>query len=236
MVMRKTLQSCQFFLVGALVLCLGKALIFKNRGAKSQISSSTNNNCPPGLYNDSAIHCHFMELALEQAREAGRRGEVPIGAIVVRPDVKGNHIILSSAHNLVETDFDATSHAELLAMRQAARKQKNWRLLNCTLYTTLEPCPMCLSAAQAFRISTIVYGAPDLRVGAIESYLRLLDINHPTHNIDGVVSGVLRNESATLMRNFFRERRQMGKATPMQHSASLLRNRIRKILQSGGMK
>lgn len=149
-----------------------------------------------------------MNLALLQAQEAGLKGEVPIGALIVQRREKGDPIILSAAHNLVETHHDASSHAELLALRQAAKKIKNWRLLNTTLYTTLEPCPMCLSAAQAFRVSTIVYGAPDLRLGAIETHIRLLDVRHPIHNIDDVVPGILQDESASLMRSFFRQRRQ----------------------------
>lgn len=158
-----------------------------------------------------------MNLALLQAKQAGEKGEVPIGALIVQRSESGDPIILSAAHNLVETNHDASSHAELLALRQAAQKIKNWRLLNATLYTTLEPCPMCLSAAQAFRVSKIVYGAPDLRLGAIDTYLRLLDVRHPIHNIDDVISGVLQEESASLMRSFFRQQRQAA-TPPMQKS------------------
>jgi tRNA(adenine34) deaminase len=170
--------------------------------------------------NQTEVHTHFMSRALEQARKAGELGEVPIGALIVQRDENGNFVILSEAHNLVETQFDASSHAELLAMRHAARKIKNWRLLNSTLYTTLEPCPMCLSAAQAFRVSSIVYGAPDLRLGAIETHLRLLDIRHPIHNIDAVVPGVLGNQSAAMMRSFFRQRRTTGSRSSMLQSKS----------------
>jgi tRNA(adenine34) deaminase len=158
-----------------------------------------------------------MNLALLQAQQAGEKGEVPIGALVVQRRESGDLIILSAAHNLVETRHDASSHAELLALRQAAKKIKNWRLLNTTLYTTLEPCPMCLSAAQAFRVSTIVYGAPDLRLGAIDTYIRLLDVRHPIHNIDDVVPGILQEESSFLMRSFFRQRRR-ATSSSMQKS------------------
>jgi tRNA(adenine34) deaminase len=181
-----------------------------------------------GLINETAVHQHFMSLALDQARHAGELGEVPVGAVIVQRDQDGNFVLLSEAHNLVERDFDASSHAELLAMRQAAKKMKNWRLLNTTLYTTLEPCPMCLSAAQAFRVTSIVYGAPDLRLGAIETHLKLLDIRHPMHNIDTVVPGVLGNQSADMMRSFFRQRRNMDSLAPVPW-ARLVKTRIRSI-------
>ena len=159
-----------------------------------------------------------MKMALAQARKAELRGEVPIGAIVVQKNNQGIPVVISEAHNLVEMQNDASSHAELLALRQAAKKIKNWRLINATLYTTLEPCPMCLSAAQAFRVSSIVYGAPDIRLGAIETYVRLLDIRHPLHNIDNVTPRILEEESASMMRSFFRQKRQKD-ATSMTRAA-----------------
>lgn len=179
--------------------------------------------------NETAVHEHFMKLAMRQAQRAEKRGEVPIGAIVVQRNGAGWPIVLSEAHNLVETQYDASSHAELLALRQAAKKLKNWRLLNSTLYTTLEPCPMCLSAALAFRVSSIVYAAPDLRLGAIKTHIRLLDVQHPMHAIDEVIPGVLENESAALMRSFFRKRRQKNRPPP-EHSA-FYKGTIRKLLQ-----
>ena len=174
---------------------------------------------------------HIMGLALEQAKEAGEKyGEVPIGAIVIQPiddDYQGEKTrnkeelgiinrkvhIISHGRNEIETLQCASAHAEMQALRSAAQKLQNWRLLNATLYTTLEPCPMCLSAAQAFRISRIVYGAPDLRLGAIETYIKLLDYPHPFHGSDALeVTGAVRAEEASkLLVNFFRERRKMGK-------------------------
>ena len=162
----------------------------------------------PETHNATMVHNHFMGMALQQARRAGKMGEVPIGAVVVRPTRDGRYEILSQAYNLVETRQDASAHAELLALKQAAKKVKNWRLLNATLYASLEPCPMCLTACQAFRISSIVYAAPDLRLGAIESHVRLLDIPHPFHSVQEVVPGIQKNESAELLRSFFRERRK----------------------------
>jgi tRNA(adenine34) deaminase len=167
-----------------------------------------------------------MDLALKQARKAESKDEVPIGAVVIERREDGTFQILSQAYNLVETKHDASAHAEMLALRQAANRVKNWRLANTTLYTTLEPCPMCLAAAQAFRVSSIVYGAPDLRLGAIETHIRLLDVVHPFHTIDEVVPGVLGNESSFLLKNFFRERRK--KPSSLQKSASF-RARLKRL-------
>jgi tRNA(adenine34) deaminase len=120
--------------------------------------------------------------------------------------------ILSRARNSVEQKQDASAHAELIALRTAARTINNWRLQDCILYTTLEPCPMCLAAAQAFRIDEIVYGAPDLRLGAVQTYMKLLDdYQHPYHTISSVVPGVLEDTSAGLLRDFFRSRRKQTK-------------------------
>ena len=162
----------------------------------------------------------FMQLALVEARKAAKRGEVPIGAVVVRSldheigeDTnkleKCSFQVLSRASNQVEERRDASAHAEILAMRKAATNNADasWRLLDTTLYTTVEPCVMCLSAAQAFRVGRIVYGAPDLRLGAIDTYANLLDQPHPFHNIDHVVRGLHEYDSARLLRDFFRQQR-----------------------------
>jgi tRNA(adenine34) deaminase len=167
---------------------------------------------------------HLMGLALEQAREAGDKyGEVPIGAIVVEQfqDSNSTNIhedgievsILSHGQNQIETKHDASAHAETQSLRSAAKAVQNWRLLNATLYSTLEPCPMCLSAAQAFRVKRIVYGAPDLRLGAVETYMNLLDYPHPFHSSDAmeVIGGVRAEEAKTLLVDFFRARRKKGK-------------------------
>jgi tRNA(adenine34) deaminase len=172
------------------------------------------------------IHTHFMKLALEQAAAAAVQGEVPIGAVVVRRmestsshlDLDGDqqqdqpdqvYLVLSVARNAVEETHDASAHAELLALRAAATNQQppNWRLSSpshttttTTLYSTLEPCPMCLTAAQAFRIQHIVYGARDDRLGAVETHMRLLqDYQHPFHNITYVTPGVQADKSAGVL-------------------------------------
>lgn len=177
------------------------------------------------------IHSEMMRYALEEARVAGQMGEVPIGAIVVREIQPGRETVLSSGNrssqtttntntrqfelistgrNLVETNTDASAHAELEAMKKAASRVGNWRLLNATLYSTLEPCPMCLAAAQAFRCKSVVYGAPDMRLGAVETHIRLLENKHPYHDVEAI-GGVLAEESAAMLRDFFRRRRTQGR-------------------------
>ena len=108
----------------------------------------------------------WMSLALEEARLAMQEGEVPVGAVIVR-----NGLLLSRAHNLCERETDATAHAECLAIGQACRKASSWRLSDCTLYVTLEPCPMCAGAAVNARVGRIVYAAKDPRAGALGSLL-----------------------------------------------------------------
>lgn len=189
------------------------------------IPSDTSENDAQKIVDD-----YLMGLALDQAREAGEKyGEVPIGALVAETicDSSKNITteegtgtgtaikvsILSYGQNQIETHHDASAHAETQSLRAAAKRVKNWRLLNATLYSTLEPCPMCLSASQAFRVKRIVYGAPDLRLGAVETYMNLLDYPHPFHNSDAmeVVGGVRAEEAKTLLVDFFRERRKRSK-------------------------
>jgi tRNA(adenine34) deaminase len=174
----------------------------------------------------NVIHEHFMTMALEQSIVAGKCGEVPIGALVVRNvtdnDANGGNDphqpsvhrlqVLGSSHNQVEQKYDASAHAELLAMRQAARRIRNWRLQSCTLYSTLEPCVVCLASCQAFRVSRVVYGASDFRLGAVHSHIALLDMaQHPFHNVTSVIGGVHNTTSAELLRSFFRSRRAKKK-------------------------
>jgi tRNA(adenine34) deaminase len=166
------------------------------------------------IQNATERHIKYMQMALNQARLAGEHDEVPIGAILVQRCPDGSFRVLSQARNSMEATHDASAHAEMLAMRQAAKRIGNWRLLNSTLYSTLEPCPMCLAAAQAFRVEEIVYGAPDLRLGAIETYMQMLEHQHPIHNIDSVVPGILKEESANMMKSFFRQRRTQTRRYP----------------------
>ena len=144
----------------------------------------------------------LMRAALEQAELARRQGEVPVGAVLVSPSGE----VIAAARNQVETLSDASAHAEMLCLREAARKTRNWRLHGATMYCTLEPCAMCLAAMQAFRIERLVYGAPDLRLGAVESWVELLEHRHPFHTLD-VRGGVLADDAAAMMREFFASRR-----------------------------
>jgi len=143
-----------------------------------------------------------MRAALEEALLAFAKDEVPIGAVLVY-----NGEIIARAHNQVESLQDATAHAEILCLRQASKKLNNWRLLESTLYTTLEPCSMCAGALILSRVKNLVWGAPDIRQGAGGSWIDLLNIPHPIHNLL-IKQGVLAGESARLMKEFFQNKRK----------------------------
>jgi tRNA(adenine34) deaminase len=147
-----------------------------------------------------------MAIALDEARAAASRGEVPVGAVVV-DDATGT--IIARAGNAVEASHDATAHAELRALRAAAQSVRNWRLQDATLYCTLEPCVVCLGAAYAFRVPRVVFGAPDHRLGAAGSWLDLPAETHPFHAL-AIRGGVRADESARLLKDFFRDRRKAG--------------------------
>jgi tRNA(adenine34) deaminase len=143
-----------------------------------------------------------MEAALAEARLAAEAGEVPIGAIAVHEGV-----ILARGQNRVMRDLDPTAHAEIVALRAAAAALGNYRLGGCTLYVTLEPCAMCAGAMIHARIDKLVFAATDPKAGACGSVLSVL--NHPKLNHQmWAERGILAEESAELLRNFFRERRQ----------------------------
>lgn len=145
----------------------------------------------------------FMEEALVEARLAYSKGEVPIGAVLVH---QGE--IIARAHNRVEELQDATAHAEMLCLQSAAKKLGNWRLVDTILYCTLEPCAMCAGAMILSRIQKLVWAAPDLRQGADGSFVSFLQASHPIHQIE-VELGPYREESAALMRQFFKGRRNL---------------------------
>ncbi|MGE3954253.1 MAG: tRNA adenosine(34) deaminase TadA [Parachlamydiales bacterium] len=144
----------------------------------------------------------FMLEALKEAKKAYRAGEVPVGAIIVS---EGR--IIARGHNQVELLRDASAHAEMLTLTVASSALSNWRLTGTTLYSTLEPCAMCLGAMLLARIDRLVWGAPDLRHGANGSWVDLLKEPHPTHTLT-VTSGILREPCAMLMQQFFQERRR----------------------------
>ena len=143
----------------------------------------------------------YMEEALKEARLAFEKDEVPVGAVVV---VGGQ--IVARAHNLVESMRDATAHAERLALSLASEALGRWRLIDATLYCTLEPCAMCAGALLSARVGCLVWGAPDLRLGANGSWVDLFSKKHPMHSLE-VRSGVLAKESAALMQTFFTQKR-----------------------------
>jgi len=143
----------------------------------------------------------FMQAALAEARLAGEAGEVPIGAVVAREGV-----IVARGQNRVLRDVDPTAHAEIVALRAAAAAVGNYRLAGCTLYVTLEPCAMCAGAMIHARLDRLVFAVSDPKAGAAGSVLAV--VNHPQLNHQmAVEQGALAEESAELLRRFFRERR-----------------------------
>jgi tRNA(adenine34) deaminase len=147
-------------------------------------------------------HERWMREAMAEARQAEQKGEVPIGAVVVR-----NGVIVGRGHNLRETSLDGTAHAEIIAIRDACSRLEAWRLLDCDLYVTLEPCPMCAGAIVQSRIRKVVFGAYDPKAGCAGTLMNLLQepkFNHRTE----VVGGVLERECGDMLSQFFRKLRQ----------------------------
>jgi tRNA(adenine34) deaminase len=152
-----------------------------------------------------AAHHGYMQLALREAQQAYDQQEVPVGAVIVH-----RHRVIAAAYNQREQLRDPTAHAEMIAITQAAESLGSWRLEECSLYVTLEPCPMCAGAILQARIPLVVYGAADPKAGAVDSLFRLLDderLNHRSH----VVAGILADPCGAILTNFFREQRRLGK-------------------------
>ncbi len=147
----------------------------------------------------------YMQRALELAREAAAWGEVPVGAVVVQ-----NNAIVAEAFNRRESWRDPTAHAELIAIRTAAEKLGRWRLSGTTLYVTLEPCAMCAGAMVLARIDRLVYGTEDPKSGAVRSLYRLADDKRLNHRLQ-ITAGVLAEECAAVLKEFFQKRRLSGK-------------------------
>ena len=245
--------------------CKMVGVLYNDNHGNNHGNNHGDNDKATVLLEEEHVHNYFMGIAIQQAQRAAERGEVPVGAVVVRNyttttgtrtrttrtasapkessdcriDSEAKFVntlrtsdesqttnkvfvhfeVLSWGSNQVEETRDASAHAEMLALRRAAASEymDNWRLYNTTLYTTLEPCPMCLAAAQAFRIDGIVYGAPDLRLGALFTHMNLLELApHPFHNISYIVSNIRQDECAQLLRNFFRQQRQKRKQQRQQ--------------------
>jgi tRNA(adenine34) deaminase len=151
-------------------------------------------------------HAPFMDLAIEQAEKANRLGEIPIGAVLV--DEQNN--ILSTAHNQTVGMSDPSAHAEILALRAAGNKVGNYRLLNTTLYVTIEPCVMCMGAIVHARVFRVVFGARDPKWGAVGSLYNFAEDGRLNHRVD-VVSGICKTVCAQLIQSFFQQKR---KSTP----------------------
>ncbi|MEM6504655.1 MAG: nucleoside deaminase [Planctomycetota bacterium] len=147
----------------------------------------------------------MMRLAIEQAEQAALIGEVPVGAVVYRGDE-----VLAQAHNMREHWADPTAHAELIAMREAAKKLGTWRLDRCRVAVTLEPCPMCAGTMVNARLESVVFGITDPNMGCVESLHRLLDTEQFNHRVQWQ-GGVLADECVELLRAFFKARRGADK-------------------------
>ena len=153
-----------------------------------------------------ALHEHFMRQALFEAQAAADENEVPVGAVIVH---QGR--IIASAHNQREQLHDPTGHAEMIAITQAAASLDSWRLDDCTLYVTLEPCPMCAGAILQARIPNVVFGATDAKAGAVASLFALLNDERLNHRCTTVRAGVLAEPCAAVLSEFFRRQRAVGK-------------------------
>lgn len=144
----------------------------------------------------------FMLEAIKEAEKSALLYEVPVGAIIVKDDK-----IVARGHNLREKTADPTSHAEIVAIRKACKKAKSWRLEDCTIYVTIEPCSMCAGTLLWTRIKRIVYGAKDLKGGAIESSLALFEAKNINHHPE-ITGGVLEERCSAIMSNFFKKKRK----------------------------
>lgn len=149
----------------------------------------------------SNLDTSFMQAALEEARAAADRGEVPVGAVIA---VEGR--IVARAGNRTITDCDPAAHAEIIALREAAKAAGNYRLLGATLYVTIEPCAMCAGAMIQARIDRLVYGADDPKGGAVRTCFSIFDHPQINHHVE-TTAGVLADDATALLRNFFAVRR-----------------------------
>ena len=148
----------------------------------------------------------YMKEALKEAKKAYKKLEIPVGAVIVK-DGK----IIARAHNQKETKFDTTKHAEILAIQKASKKLNSWRLLDCEMYVTLEPCPMCAGAIINSRIKKIYFGTSDKKTGAVGSVFNLFTDYKFNHNVK-FEKGVLEKECEEILKNFFKELRKIKKS------------------------
>jgi tRNA(adenine34) deaminase len=143
----------------------------------------------------------YMKVAIEQAKIAAENGDVPIGCVIVH-----NGLIIGRAYNQREQLQDPTAHAEIIALTQAAAALESWRLTGCTMYVTLEPCPMCAGAIVLARIERLVYGCDDPKTGAVKSLYNIVQDKRLNHQIE-VESGILTEDCSRLLQDFFKRRR-----------------------------
>lgn len=151
------------------------------------------------------MHEPYMRLALAQARLADEHDEVPVGAVIVH-----DGRVIAAAHNQREQLQDPTAHAEMIAITQAAAALGSWRLQDCLLYVTLEPCPMCAGAIVQARLPWVIYGATDPKAGAVDTLYQLLNDTRLNHRVQ-TERGVLADEASALLSDFFRRQRALGK-------------------------
>jgi len=144
----------------------------------------------------------FMKLALRLAKKAELKNEVPVGALIVQ-----NGEIIGQGMNTSISDHDPTSHAEINAIREAAKSIKNYRLKDCAIYVTLEPCAMCVGAIQHARIDKIIYGAPDPKTGACGSMIDLISVKEINHHAEAI-GGILEKECGQILKDFFLSKRK----------------------------
>lgn len=142
----------------------------------------------------------FMKLAIAEAQKAAEKGEVPVGAVIVK-----NGEVISTGHNLREEKQNALSHAEIEAINLACQKLGSWRLDDCELYVTLEPCPMCTGAIINARIKTVIFGAYDSKMGCMDSVINLCD--YPFNNHPEIYGGIMEDECLAVLQNFFKKLR-----------------------------
>lgn len=147
----------------------------------------------------------YMKAALKEAEKAYKKDEVPVGAVIVKDDK-----IIARAHNIKELKKDTTKHAEILAIQKASKKLESWRLENCTMYVTLEPCAMCTGALIQSRIKKVVIGTMDEKTGACGSVLNLLEDYKFNHSVE-VERGVMEKECKQMLQQFFKELRDRKK-------------------------
>jgi tRNA(adenine34) deaminase len=169
------------------------------------MNDGTPGHVPGSRFHDVDADSAWMRVALEEAARAEALGEVPVGAVIV----KGREEV-ARGHNLTHTSNDPSAHAEMIAIRRAAERIGHWRLLECTLYVTLEPCAMCSGAIVLARIPRLVYGAVDPKAGMCGSLENLVQDPRLNHRVE-LIPGVLAEECGSVLRDFFRARRALGR-------------------------